>query len=88
MLRHVAPRLISVHAVGTISANSSPVINTNAALNATIGKKVTLKVTTSDKDGDDVTLSLQSGPSGGATFNADTGMFTWTPSTMEAVNIS
>ena len=58
------------------------------ALNATIGKEVTLKVTTSDKDGDDVTLSLQSGPAAGATFKADTGIFTWTPSTMEAVNIS
>ena len=72
----------------TISANRSPVITVNAALNATIGQEATLNVTTSDKDGDVVKLSLQSELPSGANFNTETGIFTWTPSSMEAINIS
>ena len=71
-----------------VSANRSPVITVNAALNATIGQEATLNVTTSDKDGDTVTLSLQSELPSGAKFNTETGIFTWTPSSMEAINIS
>ena len=71
-----------------ISANSSPVIIVSSTLNATIDKDVTLHVTTSDKDGDDVTLSLQSELPAGANFDAKSGIFKWTPGSMEPVNIS
>ena len=80
--------IFGFHLVYAISANSSPVISVNSALNATIHKEVTLQVTTSDKDGDDVTLSLQSDPPVGATFDAKKGIFTWTPSSMDSINIS
>ena len=79
---------ISVPVVSDISANSSPVITVSSTLNATIGQKVTLHVTTSDKDGDDVTLSLQSELPAGASFDATSGTFKWTPRSLERVNIS
>ncbi|KAK2157059.1 hypothetical protein NP493_1917g00001 [Ridgeia piscesae] len=69
-------------------ANSSPLIAVSSVLNATIDKEVTLHVTTSDKDGDDVTLSLQSELPVGATFDAKSGTFKWTPRSLEPVNIS
>ena len=71
-----------------ISANSSPVIMVSSTLNATIDQDVTLQVTTSDKDGDDVTLSLQSELPTGANFDANSGIFKWKPGNMEPVNIS
>ena len=79
---------ISVPVVSDISANSSPVIAISSALNATIDQEVTLHVTTSDKDGDDVTLSLQSELPAGATFDASSGTFKWKPRNLERVNIS
>ena len=57
-------------------------------VNVTIGREMTLNVTTYDKDGDVVTLSLGTELPPGADFNATTGIFTWTPSTMDAINIS
>ena len=79
---------ISVPVVSDISANSSPVIAVSSVLNATIDKEVTLHVTTSDKDGDEVTLSLQSELPAGATFDEKNGIFKWTPRNLERVNIS
>ncbi|KAI0221528.1 Mucin-like protein [Lamellibrachia satsuma] len=69
-------------------ANRSPVIIVNSALNATIGEEATLTVATSDKDGDAVTLSLQSELPSGANFNSETEIFVWTPSSKEAIYIS
>ena len=57
-------------------------------MNVTIGQEVKLNVTTYDKDGDVVTLSLETELPAGAHFDAKTGVFTWTPFTMDDVNIS
>jgi len=57
-------------------------------MNVTIGQEVELNVTTYDKDGDVVTLNLETELPAGAHFDAKTGVFTWTPATMDNVNIS
>ncbi|KAK2190852.1 hypothetical protein NP493_66g04024 [Ridgeia piscesae] len=66
-------------------SNASPNITVEAVLNATLGVESNLTVSAFDPDGDDVTVTMDSGPRG-ATFDGD--VFKWTPTNMESVNIS
>jgi hypothetical protein len=59
--------------------NNPPVINTVAAQTVTVGQTMTFNVTGSDPDaGDTITYSATGLPAG-ATFNASTQTFAWTP---------
>ncbi|KAK2162836.1 hypothetical protein NP493_1501g01029 [Ridgeia piscesae] len=70
-----------------VTANRSPNITVESAIfNVTVGKSHILKVSVYDPDNDPVTLSLQSTLPPGASWQVDT--FTWTPSSMDPVNIS
>ncbi|KAK2175059.1 hypothetical protein NP493_751g01026 [Ridgeia piscesae] len=69
-----------------ITANGSPNITVHSVFNVTVGQENVLTVTTSDPDGDDVTVSLNSTRPEGATWEHNT--YTWTPVDMEPVNIS
>lgn len=71
-----------------LSANRSPKINVDSVFNVTVGTEAKLTVSTSDADGDVVTLTLESDLPAGADFNAATGVFTWTPANADAVNIT
>ena len=68
------------------SANGSPNITVDSVFNVTVGQENVLTVTTSDPDGDDVTVSLNSTRPEGATWEHNT--YKWTPVDMEPVNIS
>lgn len=69
-------------------ANSSPKISVVSVLNVTVGQTSEFTVTTSDVDGDAVSLSLATPLPSGATFNNITGRFQWTPRNNDAVNIT
>ena len=69
----------------TTAANASPNITVEAVLNVTLGVESNLAVSAFDPDGDDVTVTMDSGPHG-ATFDGD--VFKWIPTSMESVNIS
>lgn len=69
-------------------ANSSPKISMVNVLNMTVGQSSQFTVTTSDVDGDSVSLSLETPLPSGATFNNETGLFQWTPKNVDAVNIT
>lgn len=58
--------------------NKAPVVKVKASANAVEGKPLTLTVTASDPNGDPVTLAASNLPQG-ATFDASTGTFNWTP---------
>ncbi|KAK2190867.1 hypothetical protein NP493_66g06051 [Ridgeia piscesae] len=66
-------------------SNASPNITVEAVLNATLGVESNLTLSAFDPDGDDVTVTMDSGPRG-ATFDGD--VFKWTPTNMESLNIS
>ncbi|KAI0225835.1 Mucin-like protein [Lamellibrachia satsuma] len=66
-------------------SNASPNITVETVFNVTVREENLLVVRSSDSDGDDVTVTLESSPDG-ATF--DDGVFKWTPINMEPVNIS
>ena len=69
-----------------ITANASPNITVDSIVNAMVGQEYVLTVTTSDQDGDEVTLNLMSALPGGATFA--NGVYTWTPANTDAMTIS
>ena len=71
-----------------ISANTSPKIIVNSVFNVTVDTESTLTVTTSDAEDDVVKLTLDSTLPDDATFDAATGVFTWTPASADAVNIT
>jgi len=58
--------------------NKAPVVKVKATANAVEGKLLTLSVTATDADGDAVTLAATNLPQG-ASFDAATGTFSWTP---------
>ena len=65
--------------VPTISSNATPVLTVPAAQNATTTNALTFTVSATDANaGQTITLSAAGLPSG-ATFNAATGQFSWTP---------
>ena len=69
-------------------ANGSPRIQVVNTFNVTVGVTGKLTVTTSDPDGDKVDLQLRTPLPSGASFDNNTGVFTWTPADMSPVNIS
>ena len=71
-----------------LAANASPKINVHSSLNVTVGQQESLKVTVSDADGDFVTLTMDTVLPPGATFDIQTGIFSWLPQNTDAVNIS
>lgn len=58
--------------------NRAPTISNPGPQNILEDEQVTFTITSSDPDGDNVVLSVVNLPSG-ATFNAGTGVFDWTP---------
>ena len=71
-----------------ITANGIPRIQVVNTFNVTVGVTGTLAVATSDPDGDKVDLQLRTPLPSGASFDNNTGVFTWTPTDMSPVNIS
>ena len=59
-----------------ISDNKAPVIKGNDAYEAVVGTALDFQLTTSDADGDAVTVKAEGVPSG-ASFDTTTGKFTW-----------
>jgi len=64
-------------------ANHPPIISVPGPQTIGVGKTLTFTVTATDPDGDSVTLSSDSLPTN-ASFNATTGMFSFTPSSSQA----
>jgi len=65
------------------STNTSPILSVPASRSVKTGTPVSFTVTSSDNDGDTVTLSSGSLPLG-ASFNPSTGQFTWSPTPDQA----
>ena len=65
------------------AANQPPVFTPIADISATVGQLTQVTVKATDPEGKAVTLSATGLPTG-ATFNAATGAFSWTPSTAQA----
>jgi hypothetical protein len=65
--------------VNVTVANESPQIAPIQNQTVTEGNELTFTVTATDVDGDDVTFALAEGAPTGAAIDADTGVFTWTP---------
>ncbi|WP_406661237.1 right-handed parallel beta-helix repeat-containing protein [Methanolobus sp. ZRKC3] len=62
----------------TVLVDTAPQFNSIPAKSGDEGSTLTFVVSATDVDGDDLTYSATSLPSG-ASFNANTGVFTWTP---------
>ncbi|GAB3161971.1 hypothetical protein GCM10027059_13510 [Myceligenerans halotolerans] len=63
----------------------APVIDEIADQEAVVGEELRFEVTASDGDGDEITLSVADGDlPGGASFDATSGVFTWTPTRDQA----
>ncbi|KAK2161673.1 hypothetical protein NP493_1565g00035 [Ridgeia piscesae] len=67
-------------------SNASPNITADVVFNVTVGEANSLTLTTDDLDGDIVNVALESMLPDGATF--DNNVYTWTPTSMDVVNIS
>ena len=63
--------------------NTVPTISVPGPQTAVVGQTLTFTVTADDADGDDVTLSASNVPEN-ASFDADTGVFTFTPEASQA----
>tara|TARA_Y100000310_G_scaffold272554_1_gene287606 strand:- start:414 stop:7118 length:6705 start_codon:yes stop_codon:yes gene_type:complete len=74
----------STYWVGTI--NSAPVITSSAVTSAILNQVYSYGVDASDVDGDTLTYSLTSYPSG-MSINNNTGLITWTPSSLGSFNV-
>ncbi|NJD05160.1 MAG: hypothetical protein FIA97_01515 [Methylococcaceae bacterium] len=72
---------VTIHVAASAgTSNNPPVIAAISDKNATVGKTLSFKVKASDKDGDAITLSAAGQPlTLGASFDAATGQFSWTP---------
>ena len=83
----MCPRRCFVLSHNLISAaNASPNITVDKTFNVTVKQENILTVTHFDADGDTVTVTANTDGPDGATF-AD-GVYKWTPSNMDPVNIS
>ncbi len=65
------------------NVNRPPVLNTIGNKTITVGQSLTFSVSATDPDGDALTYSA-SGLPAGATFNASTRVFSWTPAAGQA----
>ena len=70
------------------TANENPTINVTSTFNVTVGDKSSLTVIVTDPEDDKVSLTLRTDLPSGATFDNQTGIFTWTPADTNPVNIS
>ncbi|MCB0107668.1 MAG: putative Ig domain-containing protein, partial [Caldilineaceae bacterium] len=70
--------LVGNCATYSVAQNSAPVLDPIAAQNVTRGETLTLTITAGDADGDALSFSLGDAPDG-ATIDASTGLFIWTP---------
>ncbi|AKB79726.1 hypothetical protein MSHOH_3243 [Methanosarcina horonobensis HB-1 = JCM 15518] len=64
---------------GTTTTNHAPKMNSVPAATVEIGKSLSFTVTASDEDGDSLTYSASSLPTG-AKFDGNSRLFSWTPS--------
>ena len=71
-----------------LAANASPKIYVQSSLNVTVGRQASLRVTVSDADGDSVTVAMETTLPPGASFDNQSGIFSWHPQNTDAVNIS
>ncbi|KAK2167442.1 hypothetical protein NP493_1275g00055 [Ridgeia piscesae] len=69
-------------------ANENPTINVTSTFNVSVGDISTLTVIVTDPEDDKVSLTLRTDLPPGATFDNQTGIFTWTPADTNPVNIS
>lgn len=74
----------STYWVGTI--NSAPVITSSAVTSAILNQAYSYGVDASDVDGDTLTYSLTTSPSG-MSINNNTGLIIWTPSSLGSFNV-
>ncbi len=73
--------------VGDSIANQTPAITSTPVISATKGQIYSYDVNATDSDGDTLTYSLTSKPSG-MTINSSTGLISWTPSTIGNYNVT
>lgn len=71
---------------GTIPTNNAPMINSTPLTSWLIDLLYTYNVEAADADGDTLTYSLTSGPTG-MTINSSTGVISWTPNTIGDFNV-
>ncbi|KAI0230808.1 hypothetical protein LSAT2_018833 [Lamellibrachia satsuma] len=69
-------------------ANENPHISVTSSFNVTVSVESSLTVVTTDPENDTVTLTLRTDLPSGATFDSQSGVFTWTPDDTTPVNIS
>lgn len=70
------------------SGNRTPVLTVPGAQSATVGQSLSFTVSATDPDaGQTLTLSATNVPQG-ASFNANTGQFTWTPTSAGSVTVN
>jgi uncharacterized protein (TIGR03437 family) len=72
----------AVSAAVFVAASSGPILNLPADVNTVFGKPVSFTFSASDPSGFPFSLSASALPQG-ATFDADTGRFSWTPSPLQ-----
>ncbi|WP_424353209.1 disaggregatase related repeat-containing protein [Methanosarcina mazei] len=63
---------------GTSATNNAPVMNSVPAATVEVGKTLSFSITASDPDGDSLTYSASGLPTG-ATFDGNSRLFSWTP---------
>jgi hypothetical protein len=73
----------TVITVNDVGENNCPTITAPATQTVNEGQALSFNVTTTDPDGDTVTVSASDVPSG-ANFNTSTGAFTWTPNSTQS----
>jgi len=71
----------------TIPTNQAPTINSNPMTSTLVGQPYTYDVEATDADGDPLTYSLTSNPTG-MTINSSTGVITWTPTMFGNYNVN
>jgi len=72
---------------GTIPTNNAPVINSSPITNSLNNVLYTYNVVATDTDGDTLTYSLTSSPTG-MTIDSSTGVISWTPNAIGDYNVT
>lgn len=69
----------------TVELNQAPVLDEIPDQTGVVGTAITFDANATDPEGDTLTYSFDNRAPEGATINADTGLFTWTPTTEQVV---
>jgi hypothetical protein len=77
----------TISAAFNANVNNAPVIISTPVTSATKNQAYSYDVTAADSDGDTLTYSLTTTPSG-MSINSSTGLITWTPTTAGAYNVT